>query len=335
MSRPSRVLARELAALGLDLHGTLADEARFLTDSTFLGALHLELREQLGPEDARSALHQLGFLHGLRDALALVEGGLASAWQDAGTLPMHAKLPLRLARWSSGVSVDVRGTWPERREADAVARTLGAVGHASCHLSCGYTAGWLSGVFDAEVFTSETACEAAGDDACVFAGREIAAWPAGDDAERAAEFPFAPLRELVERHLAAQPAPRRSDRERFERGSPVIHVWGPVMVIPFAGPEESLRALDLIGRDPGARNVRVVVIDLDGAIIDEGFGAAALEQVIAAVEGWGAEPILTGVSPLSEPIVAGLQHSHLVVRKDLPEAIAAAFQIADVQRRGI
>ena len=40
-----------------------------------------------------------------------------------------------------------------------------------------------------------------------------------------------------------------------------------------------------------------------------------------------------GVSPLSERVVGELQGSHLVVRKDLPLAIASAFQIAHAQRR--
>jgi anti-anti-sigma regulatory factor len=106
------------------------------------------------------------------------------------------------------------------------------------------------------------------------------------------------------------------------------------MVLPFAGSDECLRSLDLLGRDPGARAVRVVVVDLSGALIDEDFGAACLEQVLDAVEGWGAEPLLTGISPLSERAVAELEKTHLVIRKDLPEAIAAAFQIADAQRHG-
>ena len=55
--------------------------------------------------------------------------------------------------------------------------------------------------------------------------------------------------------------------------------------------------------------------------------------MLDAVARWGAEPILTGISPLSEAAVADLEKTHLVIRKDLPEAIAAAFQIADAQRR--
>jgi hypothetical protein len=75
----SPLLSRELAALGLDLADTLRDEPRFLTDTSFVGALHVELRERLGPADSRAALLQLGFLHGLRDALELVTRGLRGA----------------------------------------------------------------------------------------------------------------------------------------------------------------------------------------------------------------------------------------------------------------
>ncbi len=113
----------------------------------------------------------------------------------------------------------------------------------------------------------------------------------------------------------------------------MVHVWGPVMVIPFSGPDESLRALELLGRDPGARQVRVVIVDLSGALIDDGFGASALEQILESIESWGAEPILTGVSPLSAQVVADLERAHLVLQKDLPHAIATGFQIAEAQRR--
>jgi hypothetical protein len=181
------------------------------------------------------------------------------------------------------------------------------------------------------VLAREAHCRAAGAPGCEFLAREAAAWDAsvrpGVDA-----FPFAKLRALVERELPVWPE-SALEPERFEPGTPVIHVWGPVMVLPFAGTDECLRSLELIGREPGARTVRVVVVDLGGAMIDEGFGAASLEQVLDAVAGWGAEPILTGISPLSEAVIADLEKTHLVVRKDLPAAIAAAFQIAEAQRR--
>jgi anti-anti-sigma regulatory factor len=103
--------------------------------------------------------------------------------------------------------------------------------------------------------------------------------------------------------------------------------------VPFGGADDSLHAIDLIGRDPAARDVAVVVLDLTGAVIDDGFGAAALESVLDAIESWGAEPVLAGVCPLSERIVADLERHHLVIRKDMSNAIASAFQIAEAQRR--
>ncbi len=105
------------------------------------------------------------------------------------------------------------------------------------------------------------------------------------------------------------------------------------MVIPFSGAEEALIALDLVGRDPAAGAVSVVVIDLSGAIVDEAFGAVALEQIVDTVEAWGAETIFAEVSALSEGVVAGLERQPLLIHKQLPQAIAAAFQIAEAQRR--
>jgi hypothetical protein len=78
--------------------------------------------------------------------------------------------------------------------------------------------------------------------------------------------------------------------------------------------------------------VRVVVLDLRNRVLDEGFEAAALESVIEAVETWGAELILTGISPISESMVMELETAHLLLRKNLAEAIATAFQVSEAQR---
>jgi anti-anti-sigma regulatory factor len=337
VGRVHQLLAQELAVLGLDLRTTLEDEPRFLLDRDFLGSLHVELAEQLGAEDARAALLQLGFLHGLRDAARIVLAGFGPSLETRGPGPTAPRLAFRLDP-VAGDGLVLRGAWPERIEADAVVGLQGARAHPACHLSAGYTSGWLSAVFDADLLAVERTCAATGAPQCSFEAREPEDWAASGalpDAALPDALPFRELREIVGRHLDSQPLPSApSGSEAFERGSPVVHVWGPVMVIPFSGAEESLRAVELIGRDPGARQVRVVVVDLSGTLIDEGFGAAALEQVFDAIESWGAEPVLTGVSPLCQHAVAGLERSHLVIHKDLPEAIAAGFQIAQALRRG-
>jgi hypothetical protein len=328
------LLSRELAALGLDLADTLREEPRFLTDAAFIGALHLELRERLGPGAARAALLQLGFLHGLRDALALVTRGLRADGAGGGAGQPRIALALEAAPGARGAVL--RGAFRDGIEARGVGSALGAQPEACCALSCGYASGWLSGLFDSDLVARERRCAAAGEPRCEFEARTAEAWAAeSPSADGDGSLPFSPLRDLVGRHLAAQVEPEGAPGAGFEGGTPVIHVWGPVMVIPYSGAQETIAGLDLIRRDPGARGVRVVVVDLGGAIIDESFGALELERVLETIERLGAEPILTGIAPLSERSVAGLEVAHLVVQKDLPSAIAAAFQIADAMRRAL
>ena len=90
--------------------------------------------------------------------------------------------------------------------------------------------------------------------------------------------------------------------------------------------------LEMLGLDESSHAVRVVVVDLGGEALDAGFGAAALERVVEEVHHWGAEVILTGISTGSEDVVAELQANLMLARKDVSEAIAYAFQIADAQR---
>jgi anti-anti-sigma regulatory factor len=144
-------------------------------------------------------------------------------------------------------------------------------------------------------------------------------------------LPFASFRSLV-RADGATPAP---EPQRFDPEAAVIHIWGPVMVIPYSGADEALRAVELIGRDAGARDVTVVVLDLTGAIVDDAFGAAALERIMETSEAAGAETIFAGLSPLSAPVVADLDRQPLFVHKDVEPAIAAAVRIAEAQRRAV
>ena len=279
-------------------------------------------------------LLQLGFARGLFDAGRVVRDGLGSGWGPvAQETPTPARLAMRLAPLRSSGGLAFEGTWPERREAQAVIAATGPAQAPVCHASAGYTSGWLSGVLGPDLLAVEIACAGHGAESCRFRVLEPAAWRAAGHPRAAAlleAVPLAPLRELVAQQLAALPERERS--ESFEAGSPAIHLWGPVMVVPFAGADESLRALELIARDRAARGVRVVIVDCSGAIIDEGFGALALERILEAVSGLGAEPILAGVSPLSMAVVSELERSHAVIHKNLPEAIATAFQIAEAQR---
>lgn len=321
------------AAWLLDEHDDLVREPRLLADARLLAAVHAELQERLGEADAATALLQIGFALGLRDGLRALRGGFHAACASASPAAPALAIQLdALPARDAEASFELRGVWPVRHEAGAcIAAGITAPG---CHVSEGYTSGWLSGLYDADLVAVEQACTARGAAACCFVAREPSSWRSGADPATVLALSALAgdeIRARIEAELDAEEPLRPGSI--LDPDSPAVHVWGPVMVVPFGGSDDSLRAIDLIGRDPAAREVSVVVLDLTGAVIDEGFGALALENVLDAIEAWGAEPVLAGVSALSEPVVADLQRAHLVVRKDLTNAIASAFQIAQAQRR--
>jgi len=326
--------APPLSALALDADPALAREPRLLVDPRFLGVLHFELSQKLGAEQAACNLMQLGFLRGLRDARMLVQIGLRGDAHRA-TPPLAPLLALRLTHADASGSHALEGGWPDQPEAEARLSTLGPAPSPGCWASAGYTSGWLSGLHDTELLALETRCAAAGHERCHFVARTPEAWRRSGDrgAREALRFlPFDDLRALVDREIEVEAGERAVDGSDLGGDSPAIHVWGPVMILPFSGADDSLRAVELIGNDPEARGVSVVILDLGGVLLDEAFGAVALERTLDAIEAWGAEPILADVAPLSVSVVAGLEREHVIVRKSLPEAISTAFQIVQAQQ---
>lgn len=326
-----------MALPGLDLpHAALDDallrDARFLSDARLLAALHGELRRRLGADGAAAVLLQSGFVHGMRDAQrASFDHGPRGAASGVGLAPSLLAFQLRSAPDALGAVLC--GSWPQRTEAEAVMIACGSGDAACCLASMGYTSGWLSALADSDILAFERRCAAGGHAACDFEARDASSWRATGDAAAIARLdtiPFAALREIAERSRSEAPA----STDAFDADSPAVHVWGPVMVVPYAG-EETAYAVECVARDPGASGVSVVVIDLAGVIVDDGFGAVALERVVDVIRCWGAEAVITGLSPLSERVVAGLAGDPIIATKDLRTTIAMAFQIAESQRRAL
>ncbi len=326
-----------LATLGFGPEDILVRDPAVLLDPRFLGTLHVELGKDMPPEEVALTLLQIGFLHGLRDASRILARTLqpyAGGPEAAMTPPLAIRFRASPQPLQRG-SIEIHGCWPERHEASACLSQLGPADGSCCWLSAGYTSGWLSGILEANIVALESSCCAAGDASCGFVAREAEVWRArGDELERTVidSLPFDALRQMVRIETAEDP---EAGADRLNPDQPVVHVWGPVMVLPWSGPDEALMALEMIDQDRGAQEVAVVVVDLTGVIVDEAFGAAGLEQLVASVESWGAEVIFAGVSPLSEPVVAGLEHQPLTLAKDVDSAIAMAFQIATAQRRPV
>jgi len=332
----NRIPPSAIGGLGFDPEAVLLKEPGILLDPHFLSALHAELRNELGNGDANITLLQMGFLHGLQDALRTVQNAFGPE-SSGSQSPAGPSLAFRLCAETDTAepgAISLNGVWPERIEASAYLAALGVPEHATCFLSAGYTSGWLTGTLGANVLALESSCCACGGDSCSFSAREASAWRESGDptALKILEaLPFTAFRACVQSNLEALGDPE-SASDRIDPGSSIVHIWGPVMVIPFQGGDAVFNAVELIGRDPAARNVSVVVLDLSGAVIDEAFDAVALEQLLELVDAWGADAIFAAVSPLSEAAIADLERQPLMIHKDLAEAIAAAFQLANAQR---
>ncbi|MCP5041451.1 MAG: hypothetical protein GY944_10535 [bacterium] len=322
-----------LTALGFGPETLLLSEPKLFVNGRFLASLLVEIEDELESLGARRALFQIGLLFGLRDALRMsVAEGRDTSEPIAESTLLAIALGHPGARTPSE-GVELQGAWPEHYEAQSRLARLGPETEPSCALSAGYTSGWLSGTFEADILVVEHECKAAGHEQCSFVAREIETWrEQGNDRhlELLPGLSYDAFRDIS--RSFAQPLDIISGAALLDFDASMVHVWGPVMVLPFSNIDEALHTVEMLGRDPETSEVRTVVVDLRGEALDEGFAAAALEQILETVEAWGAEAILTGVSPIAEPIVAELEAKHLLLRKDLPEAIAAAFQIAEAQR---
>jgi len=334
-----------LVRLGFGPDTLLMNDPKLFVDVRFLSSLLVELEEELGPADAALALFQIGLLHGLRDAARLCHR-LDRADPRRAIPPAHEATSL-LMDWRRGAHGEdgsgrpaIAGSWPERHEAHARSARLPAPDNPSCWLSSGYTTGWLRGLLDQDLIAYETRCATRGAEVCRFEVQTIADCRAGADAtllRLMAGIPFDAFGRVArsqraERASQAPPRAGTGSVGELDRSQPVVHIWGPVMVLPFTTLDEALGTVEMLGRDPGISEIRAVVIDLREQPLDEGFGAAALEQILETVESWQAQSLITGVGPAAEAAMASLEASHLVLRKDLSEAIATAFQIADAQR---
>lgn len=339
-----------LTALGFGPDTVLMNDPKLFMDGRFLASLLVELDDELGANQSALALFQIGLLHGMRDA-ARACGADPNAWSESETQSSPETTSLVMP-WTiqPGECTDqegrehnlyesvIKGTWPERHEAVARCSRLGPGDAPSCFLSAGYTSGWLSTALNRPLIAREIECAAQGQDECRYEVLEADTWIERGDpliSWLIEAVPFEAFRKIavsprVERQ-SKPPVAGTVDGE-FDRSQAVVHIWGPVMVIPFTTLDEALGTVEMLGRDPGIHEIRTVVVDLRDRPLDEGFGAAALEQVLETIESWNAQSVVTGIGPEAEAAMASLESSHLILRKDLSEAIATAFQIADAQR---
>ncbi|HXZ86001.1 MAG TPA: hypothetical protein VEI82_10980, partial [Myxococcota bacterium] len=110
---------------------------------------------------------------------------------------------------------------------------------------------------------------------------------------------------------------------------PAVHVWGPVMVLPYSGAGDTLAALDTIAADLGPEAIRVVVLDVTGARVD-GVEATGIVRILDELARRGLESVLVGVGDdAAEQWLGGSEQLRQPLRApNISEAIHLAFQLA-------
>jgi hypothetical protein len=114
----------------------------------------------------------------------------------------------------------------------------------------------------------------------------------------------------------------------FDPLSPAVHVWGPVMVLPYSGVEDADAALEAVRDDLGPDAVRVVIVDVTGVQMSP-VEACGVVELVSRLESRGVDVLVAGLRCGHEGLLASrFSSDRLLVVDDISEGIARAFQMA-------
>ena len=328
-----------LEGLGFGPESILMSDPKLFLDSSFLAIVTAEFDHELGKDCSGQALQEIGRHHGLADAARTLATDTAEDYVR-GLPPAqygpHLAMQFESSPQNKG-EFSLRGSWPECHEARARLSRLGSSDAPSCFLSAGYCAGWLAEIYDANVEVVETACQARGDARCEFeahlSGVEVPA-PAPDSREPESNAALQDLPTTFGPEISDSAA-ANSPYPSIDPQDDAVHVWGPVMVLPFVDPEVSERTLMELADDPFTRDIKAVVIDLRGEPIDGRRGLVSIERIMKVIDRWGAQAIFAWVSPANEELLQLFDSACHLGQKKLAEAIAMGFQVAEAQRHAV
>ena len=361
-----------LEELGFGTDSILMTDPKLFLDSAFLAIVTAEFRQELGAKCCRQALIEIGRHHGLRDATRTIRSESRTDLDQAvAAAPSGPNLSIKFSGTQQSTDgLTLRGSWPEAHESLARLSRLGTSTLPSCHLSTGYTAGWLAEIYDAEAEVKEIACRSKGDRFCEFevqiSGLEPHQKEINPDSitlrprkghidqapraegeppiDRAAADTNALDANNPAQRLPALPreespidaaSPEGSLYSRIDPQDDAVHAWGPVMVLPFTDPDVADRTLETLEGESFTRDIKVVVIDLRGLAINFEQFAESIERILKRIDRWHAQAILAGVTEANQASVEAFSGTCLVCRHKLSEAIAMGFQIAEAQRHAL
>jgi hypothetical protein len=307
-----------------------------LEDPEQLAALREELYSTHG-EDAPATLYALGFVEGMADGLRIAQGFGADELRPCLAGP---GLPLLFV--------------PETEQDDPVVRIAGTVENSlearihraqglcanepSCHLSAGYAAGWYGEILRERLIVKEVECMANGGTRCRFVAHTPEEWQAARDPwieQLLSRLDFASLRAAAASRPAALSGDLDADEPEgdtfggFDPMSPAVHVWGPVMVLPYSGAADGEAAVEMVSADLDADRIKIAVVDVTGVRI-ESVEADGLARFLDHLERLQIEAVLVGLSPEAQPLFQdqGCGLAMPMLARDISEGIAFAFQLA-------
>jgi hypothetical protein len=330
-------VSRRFPAAGADEPSALVDELEAVCagrdpfeDLDALAELRSEVFELLGFDYGEGILYGIGFKEGLLDGVRVAQ----SFSSGSEPLPnvVGPPLPLLFRPEAGDVASRFRGTLHDCVEADVHSATHEPAKSPSCFVSAGYAAGWYSAILGRDVLVREWECAAchpvsAGD--CSFEARDVEDWLASDPAWVGALLPFLDFDESRKgAELAALAEGVESDGEAlaFDPSSPAIHVWGPVMVLPYGGPEDGQAALRVIKSDADGWGLQVAVLDLTGARIDD-VEIVRVAKLRRALESEGLAVVIAGGTSELARSFPGDERDAPLLAPNVSQAIALAFQI--------
>jgi two-component system, NtrC family, response regulator HydG len=163
-----------------------AGERALLLDAVALGLLRKLLIDTLGEAGARGLLTRFGFAHGWRTAETLRTAfpwDDENEWRRAGGR-LHTLQGLVIARAPEGAERDPApgpkplsdGIWLDSYEAEQHLVHLGQATHPVCWTLTGFASGYLSHVWEREIYAVETMCRGKGDAVCRVVARPREEW---------------------------------------------------------------------------------------------------------------------------------------------------------------
>lgn len=117
-----------------------------------------------------------------------------------------------------------------------------------------------------------------------------------------------------------------------ELSSPVVEIWGGVLLVPLVGTLDDQRAAQMASallqavRTEGAR---VVLVDITGCTVVDTYTAAHLVNTVRSVRLLGATTIITGVSAhvASDLVNLGVRLEDITTRRRLADGLRLALKL--------